>query len=330
MKQLRKTIKILLLVFLTTNSFHGYAQESLYATISGGDLFKFDLENCTREFIGATGIGFGDIAFTPNGRLWGIVSGRLYEIDPLTADTTLIGTHGLPSVSLVDLNDTTLLAEANLKLYGINTNDASSFLIDSIGFPASGDLTWYDSELYIVTAGFQIVRIELNDENDSILSVTSIGTDLPTCEGAATSAFENDLNSIIGFNGSDVIKICHLDGSFEVLCPMLNFGGTPGAASIRLENQNPTPASCVLSTLSQSEKPSIKIFPNPAINYIKITTSLPCRFEYGIFDSLGKVVIKGEYSSDELISLESIASGFYIIQLNCEDVIQRIRFVKKE
>ena len=99
-------------------------------------------------------------------------------------------------------------------------------------------LTWYDDDLYMIT---QLIKIVLNDSNTAIESVTPISFTVPICEGAVTASFVGDYNSIIGFSGPDLIKVCQLDGSTQMLCPDLNIDGTPGAASIRLPTQVPQP-----------------------------------------------------------------------------------------
>src|SRR5262249_20796009 len=157
----------------------------------------------------------------PDGQLWGIAGGNLYHIDTANANATLVGNTGIGGVSLVALNDTTLLIEGNSILYGINVNTASSYYIDTIGYSASGDLTWYDDDLFMVTSGVQIIKIVLNNTYSSIVSVTPIGSAVPTCEGAVTASFIGNYNSIVGFNGSNLIKICQLDGSYQMLCPSL-------------------------------------------------------------------------------------------------------------
>jgi hypothetical protein len=83
-------MKNLLIIFLLLFSTKGFSQQPIFATIAGGDLYSFDISNCTRHFIGSTGHGFGDIALTPDGRLWGI-DGQLYHIDTANANVTAVG-----------------------------------------------------------------------------------------------------------------------------------------------------------------------------------------------------------------------------------------------
>ena len=310
-----KKLTLGLLLIISLNSF---SQQQIFATIAGGDLYSFDITNCTRQFIGSTGLGFGDIAFTPNGQLWGIVDGFLYNIDPTNASVTLVGNTELGAVTLVGLNDSTLLTELQTFLYGINTSDGSSYYIGEIGYAAAGDLTWYDDNLYLVSP---LVKIELNDVNSAIVNVTPINLSLPACEGAVTASFNGDYHSILGFNASDLLKICQIDGSYQVLCPDLNFGGTPGAASIRLATQNPQPTNCSqLSTQEVFSTTEFSVFPNPAINQLNIQTNYQKPFNYTIYNSIGQLLQTGILKPNgNAIFLDRLIEGIYYIELLTDD-----------
>jgi hypothetical protein len=329
-------------VVLFLSWLNGFSQQPIFATISGGNLYSFDLTNCTRHFIGSTGQGFGDIAFTPDGRLWGIISGNLYQIDTATAIASLVGNTGIGGVTLVGLNDTTLLIELTTILYGINTNTAASYLIDTIGYSAAGDLTWYDDDLYMVTSGGRIIRIVLDSTFTSILSVAQIGSSIPTCEGAVTASFEDNYNSIVGFNGPNLIKICQIDGSFSTLCPSLNVGGTPGAASIRLATQIPQPAFCSITGIEDYSMNNLfSIYPNPAQNnslltftYPSIPIAIGTKKEIIICSIHGKEIARyacrpDSYreSSTQTVKLPQMAAGVYVARLVGEGVSAIVKFV---
>lgn len=315
-----------LFLTITLNSF---SQQPIFATISGGDLYSFDITNCTRHFIGSTGQGFGDIAFTPDGQLWGIVGGQLYHIDTATANATLIGNTGIGAVSLVGLNDTTLLAEFDMKLYSINTLNVTSSYIDTIGFQAAGDLTWYDDDLYMVTSAGQIIRMVLNVTNTTLVSVTPIGSSVPTCEGAVTASFIGNYNSIVGFNGPDLIKICQIDGSNQMLCPNLNIGGTPGGASIRLPTQIPQPISCSTTGIEEiSFQNLVSLFPNPTTNQLNIKLNLNEQFRYYIYNSFGQLVKIGILQPDlATIYIDNLSVGLYTIEIKSDSNYDRQCFI---
>lgn len=323
-------MKNILLALLLTVSLPSFSQEPIFATIAGGDLYAFNLENCTRRFIGSTGQGFGDIAFTPNGELWGIVGGELYQIDTATANATLVGTTGLEAVSLVGLDDTTLLAESGAKLYKIHTSDASFTYVDSIGYQAAGDLTWYDNDLYMVTSSVPIVRIELNSAITAILSVTPIGISAPTCEGAVTATFDGEYNSIVGFSGPNLIKICQIDASVQKLCPDLNIGGTPGAASLRLPTQSPLPESCEKTNNLEASPsdPVFSIFPNPATSELKIAATIGQKGTFTIFNALGQRIKTGNLGGNTTtLEINDLLAGVYYIEVSVNAKTARQRFV---
>jgi hypothetical protein len=200
--------------------------------VGPGDLYKIHIQACSTSFVGSTGYGFGDIAMTPSGELYGIVGGNLYQVDTTDATTTLIGPSPDAGVSLVALNDTSLLSEGSSSLYAISTLDGSSTWIGNIGYTAFGDLTWYFGDLYMST-GTQLIRIDLADDYASILSVTPVGTvdpNMPACMGLVTAMVGDFISSIVGFHFPDLVCFSPVDGSYQVICqPSLPYDA-PGAA----------------------------------------------------------------------------------------------------
>jgi hypothetical protein len=320
---------------LVLNCFVTFSQQRIFATIAGGDLYSFNLTNCTRHFIGSTGQGFGDIAFTPDGRLWGIVGGQLYKIDTATANVTLVGNTGIGAVSLVDLNDSILLAEFGMKLYGINNNNATSYYIGNIGYQAAGDLTWYDNDLYMTTSA-QLIKMVLNNTNTAILSVdtvNSLSNPIPICEGAATASFVGDYNSIIGFNGPNIYKICQINGSYSMLCPSLNIGGTPGAASIRLATQDPQPTTCNIPNSvvnNTSLKTGFEVFPNPATTLLTITTTTTQPAEIILYDIASRKMMQEKFIGSATLNIENLAKGVYLYEVKSENGVVKRGKVMKE
>lgn len=208
--------------------------DNFFVTISGGNLYKIHVQSCSTSFVGPTGFGFGDIAMTPSGELYGIVSGMIYRIDTTDASTSYIGQTTAPGVSLVALDNTTLLAEFGLDLFAISTIDASTNFVGNIGYGASGDLTWYDGDLY-KSSGGHMIRITSNDNFNSISSVAPVSAFDPnwlSCEGIATAMITDELSSIVGFRYPDLLCYSPIDGSYQTICQPPLPGGVPGAASI--------------------------------------------------------------------------------------------------
>lgn len=214
-------------LFILFNGINTYSQQRIFYTVSGGGLYAMDPLNCTNDFIGSTGIGFGDIAFTSDGRLWGISQGDLYSIDTLNATTQLIGPTGIYSVSLVGINDSILLTESMEDLYQINVNTVNSNFIGHIGYSAGGDLVMVNDIIYMNSP---LVKIELNENFSQIIKVSLIDLDIPPSEG---SAIMNDkCYPIVSFSAIGTINVNQEDGNYNLICQNLNISGVPGAASI--------------------------------------------------------------------------------------------------
>ena len=302
-----------------------FSQQPIFVTIAGGDLYSLDLTNCSSRFVGSTGFGFGDIAFTPDGRLWGIVSGQLYQIDTSTANVTLIGSSPYIGVSMVALNDSIMLVELGTKLYGVKNTDASSYYIDSIGYGACGDLTWYDNDLYMTTCN-RLIKIVLNGTNTAILSSTPvnlISNPIPGCEGVATASFVGDYNSIIGFSSQDAYKICQIDGTYQLLCPTIVPNGIPGGASIRLAVQSPLPTACSQTSVieSISNNSQIKISPNPFSSSTNLTLNFTNTI-VTIYNIHGQQVKQIKINSKQtVLTRDNLPSGLYFLRATKDNKI---------
>ncbi len=219
----KSLIEIILSLLL---SFDLFAQQEVFVTDAIGDLYSLDLYNCTKTFVGSTGIGFGDIAFTTNNELWGVSNGNLYHIDKGNGSVDLITTLNISPVSLVGVNDTLLVAEFQKSLYSIHTISGQVSLIDYVGYVADGDLIWDGSSLFMLTP---FVEIKLNKNLSEIEEIIDFNTTIPISEGAVL--FGENLYTIVGFGNSQIYQLCMHDGSFEIICSNIDLQNVPGAAS---------------------------------------------------------------------------------------------------
>ena len=79
----------------------------------------------------------------------------------------------------------------------------------------------------------------------------------------------------------------------------------------------------VLSTTSTRE--NIKLYPNPAEDYLYIENSLNWHFEYHIFNALGEEMFRGKCkSNNHKISLDELSSGIYFLRLSITNSIYKI------
>ena len=64
----------------------------------------------------------------------------------------------------------------------------------------------------------------------------------------------------------------------------------------------------------------LMVYPNPSNNYITIQhkQNLTENYDYSIIDLIGRIVKSGKSKFNELINIENLTSGNYIIQIETE------------
>lgn len=212
------------------------AQQLAYAN-TGPFILRIDPFDCTEVVIGEDSVSYGDIALTPDRRLYGVSYDKIFRIDTATAEATLVTTLPFPfnAVSLLAWDNERLLFESWDSLCVINLNGEFSCL-GHIGYVASGDLTWYKGDLYM-TAGYSaLIRIRLNVEGTGIAEVDSIGT-LETTYGSnygvatvRTGPCDEDLRMII-FDVFDAYFVNPATANLEPICLGAFTNGVDGAAT---------------------------------------------------------------------------------------------------
>jgi hypothetical protein len=138
----------------------------MYVHDSGGRLARVDVATGDVNLIGDMGVIMTDIAFDPDGDLFGLSFFSFYSINRNTAAVTFIGNQSIPvGNALVFRSDGTLYgAGANsTSLYTINPATGSSANLGSIGFSSGGDLAFHNGEFYLASSTNQLVRIDLSD-----------------------------------------------------------------------------------------------------------------------------------------------------------------------
>ena len=81
---------------------------------------------------------------------------------------------------------------------------------------------------------------------------------------------------------------------------------------------------------AQNREETIKVFPNPASSYLYISKPQPTTGTYTISDLSGRIIQQGTLSNDHLtaISVASLASGIYLLQVGDVERITTTRFLK--
>lgn len=71
--------------------------------------------------------------------------------------------------------------------------------------------------------------------------------------------------------------------------------------------------------LSNEENYTVNIYPNPASNFIIIESKLTITNTFTLMDISGRIIRSGTFKEREEIILESIAPGFYVIEVLSEN-----------
>jgi len=296
---MKRFIIIVLLVFVCVD---GLSQQSVFVSDNSFHIYSLDLNNCASHFIGTITQEFNDIAFTPDGQLWGISSHGLFKIDTTNGAATFIGSNDITegALSLVALNDSILLTEYNDSLYGINLTNLHSYNIGQIGYYADGDLSWYGNDLYMT--GFDnesdglIIKITFNSTFSAILSSTAVnGTNnlTPQFLGLATVSI-NGSDSLIGFADTSAYIISPIDGTYRLLCSSFETSYIFGAGSISFPLSLPVTLLYFKSTIiNNTVKLQWQTATEVNSNYFSIEKSADGMH----FSAIGKVPAAGNSSS---------------------------------
>lgn len=238
-KVLNLTLLILFLMSNTVNS------QNRVFVCAGSKLFSVDAENCIADYKGSSSY-FTDIAFTTDGRLWGINQyGSVFKVDTLDADTTFMFNTNLYSTSLEGLNESHLLAVSGQSLYRIDLNSGNTLNLGNIGYSPSGDLAWYDDYLYLNSNA--LVRIDLDTLSLNINEIKKVGWyayEGLDSYGMAVSGFIDSTKVMLAFDKYNMYTVCQIDGSTKLKCTNLIDMWASGAAHMRYAKQEPTPDIC--------------------------------------------------------------------------------------
>lgn len=143
-----------------------FAAPIMHVHDSSGNLGTVDVVSGSVVTLGNMGVVMTDIAFDPSGNLFGISFTGLYSINPLTAQATFIGSHGISGGNaLVFDTGGTLYAAGNTTslLYTINPASGASSSLGNMGFNSGGDLAFKGGNLYLASSGSQLVQVDLGN-----------------------------------------------------------------------------------------------------------------------------------------------------------------------
>jgi hypothetical protein len=163
-----------------------------------------------------------------------------------------------------------------------------------------------------------------------ILPPTALGQDIivDLAGNPSVSITPEDVNNGSFDNCSDVTLSIDVDtfttiGDYPVVLTVTDVYGNPSTVTVTVT---------VIDTLNirdfDGENIFVELFPNPTTGEINIESNIEI-LSFSIIDINGKIVLKGN-SSQNIISLNALADGVYLIKLNTENGSQVIRKVIKK
>ncbi len=263
-----------------------------------------------------------DIAFAPDGRLFGVTNfDLLVEIDLI--NETAVELFSLPA----DGTYTGLICDANFRLYTSKTFslelfsydlnlDTFEFVEDGISTP--GDYTYYKGNLVYPDLFNEFIKAY--DGTD----ILDVGCSLPLMY-AFVNVFEDcDTNRVFGIDeDSKVYEYDFENDSREIVADLLSTVDlTFGAAS----TNEWMASTCPLETLNEIEceplsnddfDPSfVTIHPNPVRSTATVLLNSTDRFEYTLLDSTGRNVRNGIIDAGYVqLDLSNLSGGIYFLKL---------------
>jgi len=205
--------------------------QNLLVNNSNGQLVAFDADGCG-TVANANIDSYTDIATHPNGLLYGVTSnGQLSEIDLVAGTENLV--HDFAGSSMfyaltADAEGNIFAASGNGVLASYNPTTGADLTYGNMGFDSSGDLTFYQGQMYMATYDNTIVSVHPDNPsaNEVFIDFSSSGATIfgivSSVEGCTvnTYAFSND-------NSAKVYQIDWENQDFNFVCtiPHRVYGG---------------------------------------------------------------------------------------------------------
>ena len=197
----------------------------MYIADSANNLFTVDVVTGHADRIGGLRAQFADIAFSPSGRLYGITTTYLYEIDPSDAWSTLIGPHGYGGAgspygldSLTFTADGALYAAGNDILVRIDPATGAGTTVGALsGYRSAGDLA-VDTSGRLLLSTDAGVLVEARPDGSGATAVGSLPyNDIWALAGAADGTLygvrsTNDIVAVDSHTGhATAVSALHSD-----------------------------------------------------------------------------------------------------------------------
>ena len=135
---------------------------------SSGNIGTVNTLTGVATFVGSSGVGLTDIAFSPGGALYGISFDELYTVSTTTGVATAVGSLGIgtddANALVFSTSGTLYTATISGGLYTVNPTTGASTEVGSGlggGYGSGGDLAFIGSTLYLATSSDDLVTVNM-------------------------------------------------------------------------------------------------------------------------------------------------------------------------
>ncbi|WP_367391837.1 gliding motility-associated C-terminal domain-containing protein [Lewinella sp. LCG006] len=205
--------------------------QTIYALSSMDEIFRMDVGTCSTELVTALPpLRFTDISFHPNGNLYGISSnGNLFQMDTVTGNVFFL--HSLPiedpelaifNALTIGFDGTFYASGTHGDLYTYDLATDTNELLGNFEVGISGDLTFYDGELYVATVTRQILLVDKeNPANSSVVMNNAPNGD--TYLYGLSSVTEDCTTSVTYALSNENSRLYRVDWDLNLLSPLCSF-----------------------------------------------------------------------------------------------------------
>lgn len=179
------------------------AQSRIWIAGSGGGLGSVELETGVVHYSGDLQYELLDIAFSPEGVLYGISEDFVFTVNKDDASLSFVGEHGLGVITNALIFDSSgnlySAAYDTTLLYSIDPNSGVGSTIGDIGYKSSGDLAFQDDILYMTTTDNNLIQVDPGSGAGTLIGPTNH----PSIWGMA----KNDDGQMYGVSGYRILTI---------------------------------------------------------------------------------------------------------------------------
>ena len=150
-----------------------FSQE-IFVSSDKYNLYRINIATCSSEFITKIKERPTDISFHPNGKLLGISANRIiFEINPKTGDVRNIHDFDGQYFNSLTISYDGIIYCTGTKglLMSLDLVSDTAKYHGKIGYEATGDLTFFQGELYAAVTMDRIVHVDINQPENSTVKI---------------------------------------------------------------------------------------------------------------------------------------------------------------